>query len=449
MQEINELEHIYDITLFNISDLDVLLHESLKHVRKLLSAEAGIIYIKDENYLKFHVFQNDVMSYENIYKNYYLSKDLKFSLKEQKKSIFIDSFLSKKIIIIDDIYSSFMYDFAEIKEFDKRFDYKTKSILCVPLVHPINSECLGVIQLTNKIVDNEILSFDLKDKEIISMLSSFMALSISKAQEDVEKLKEANVKLTKVNESLEKRIEDEVHLNQQKSAVIFHQSKIASMGEMLSNLAHQWRQPLSTISTLASGLSLELQLDKISKDDAMGQLRKIVVTTQNLSRTIDDFRGFYNLEAIKEDFSLKSVVEKSLELAEIVLINNKIKVICDVDETITLFGLKNEFTQAFLNILTSVKDSLLKDILSNENRYIFINIFKEKDKKIIQILDNSLHSSNFDDNQKKYVNIFNMGLYMTKLIIQKHFDGEIEFKNINYPYNNQILKGGEYKITLP
>ena len=78
-----------------------------------------------------------------------------------------------------------------------------------------------------------------------------------------------------------------------------------------------------------------------------------------------------------------------------------------------------------------------------------MNIFKEKDKKIIQILDNSVHSTNFDDNHKKYVNIFNMGLYMTKLIIQKHFDGEIEFRNTNYSYNNEILKGGEYKITLP
>ena len=178
----------------------------------------------------------------------------------------------------------FRSDFLRTKEFNKRFNYKTRSVLCVPLVHPINNECLGVVKLINKNIDGEILSFDLKDKQIASMLSSFMALSISKAQEDVEKLKEANAKLIKVNESLEKRIEDEVHSNQQKSAVIFHQSKMASMGEMLSNIAHQWRQPLSTISTLASGLSLELQLDKISKDDAMGQLRKIVVTDRKSTR---------------------------------------------------------------------------------------------------------------------------------------------------------------------
>lgn len=444
MENKNDLEHIYDVSLFNISDLDVLLHESLKHARELLSAQAGTIYIKENDYLKFHVFQNDSMSYEKIFINYYSVKDLKLSLNENNKYLSVDAFLTKKIIMIDDIYSSTIYDFIGTKEFDKKFDYKTVSVLSVPLIHPMNNQCLGVIQLLNKIVDNIILPFDLKDKEIISMLSSFMALSISKAQEDVLKLKEANEKLVKVNENLEKKVQDEVSLNQQKSAVIFHQSKMASMGEMLSNLAHQWRQPLSTISTLASGLSLELQFDKVSKDKAVEQLRKIVLTTQNLSQTIDDFKGFYNLDSIKEDFTLKSVVDKSLELAEVVLSHNKINIICDIDELITLYGLKNEFTQAFLNILTTVKDNLLKDILSVSSRYIFINIYKESDKKIIKVIDNSIHISNFDDHHKK----FNMGLYMTKLIIQKHFHGDIHHKDIEYIYNEENLKGGEYTIVL-
>ena len=444
MENKNDLEHIYDVSLFNINDLDVLLHESLKHARELLSAEAGTIYIKEDNYLKFHVFQNDSMTYEKIFINYISVKDLKLPLNEKNKYLSVDAYLTKKIIMIDDIYSSTSYDFVGTKDFDRRFDYKTVSVLSVPLIHPINNECLGVIQLLNKIVDNVILPFDLKDKEIISMLSSFMALSISKAQEDVIKLKEANEKLIKVNENLEKKVQSEISLNQQKSAVIFHQSKMASMGEMLSNLAHQWRQPLSTISTLASGLSLELQFDKVTKDKAMEQLRKIVLTTQNLSKTIDDFKGFYNLDSIKEDFTLKSVVDKSLELAEVVLSHNKINIICDIDESITLYGLRNEFTQAFLNILTTVKDNLLKDILSTTPRYIFVNIYKENDKKIIKILDNSIHVTNFDDHHKK----FNMGLYMTKLIIQKHFNGDIFHKDIDYAYNDENLKGGEYTIIL-
>ncbi len=447
MQEKDELEHIYDVTLFNINDLDVLLHESLKHARELLSVQAGTIYLREDDYLKFHVFQNDSMSYEDIYVNYYSVRDLKLSLNQVNKYLCVDAFLTKKIIMIDDIYASTNYDFIGTKEFDLRFNYRTISVLSVPLIHPITNECLGVIQLLNKVIDNKILPFDLKDKEIISMLSSFMALSISKAQEDVVKLKEVNDKLVIINENLEKKVQEEVSSNQQKSAIIFHQSKMASMGEMLTNIAHQWRQPLSTISTIASGLSLQLQYNKISKEIAMGQLRKIVLTTQNLSKTIDEFKAFYNIESIQEEFTLKSVVDKSLELAEVVLSFNKINIICNIDESITLYGLKNEFTQAFLNILTAVKDNLLKDILSEDTKYIFINIYENDNTKYIKIIDNSIHQLSFDEKNRNFSN-FNMGIYMTKLILQKHFNGELHDKNVEYTYENKILKGKEYTILL-
>lgn len=442
MEISNDIEHIYDVDLFNISDLDVLLHESLKHTREILNAEAGTIYIKEKDYLKFHVFQNDTLSYEKIFINYHSVKDLKLPIDEKNKYLAVDAFLTRKIIMIDDVYLSTAYDFIGTKEYDKKFEYKTVSILTVPLIHPISDECVGVIQLLNKIIEDKILPFDLKDKEIISMLGSFMAISIAKAQEDVLKLREANEKLKEVNKNLEKRVKEEVSLNQEKSAIIFHQSKMASMGEMLSNLAHQWRQPLSTISTIASGLSLEFQLEEISKDNVVEKLGRIVSTTQSLSQTIDDFKGFYNIDTIQEDFSLKSVVDKSLELAEVVFSDNKISVVCNIDETIKVYGLKNEFTQAFLNILIAIKDNLLKETTSN-SRYIFIDIHKESDKKILRIRDNSTHMVNFDN-----VKNFNMGLYMTKLIIQNHFKGDINYEHMEYTYKNENLKGGEYTITL-
>ena len=135
MENDNDLEHIYDVSLFNINDLDVLLHESLKHARELLSAQAGTIYIKEDDYLKFHVFQNDSMSYEKIFINYYSVKDLKLPIIEKNKYLSVDAFLSKKIIMIDDIYSSTVYDFVGTKEFDKKFDYKTISVLSVLFIH--------------------------------------------------------------------------------------------------------------------------------------------------------------------------------------------------------------------------------------------------------------------------------------------------------------------------
>lgn len=450
MNSNDDLQEIYDISLFNISDLDVLLHETLKHTRELLSAEAGTIYIKDkdEDYLKFHVFQNDALSYEDIYRQYFLLKDMNLPLTESNRFLAVDAFLKKKIIKVDDVYASTEYDFCGTKDYDKKFNYVTHSVISVPLIHPMDGNVLGVVQLLNKKVDDETLPFDLKDKEIISMFSSFVALSISKAQSDVEKLKKVNNELKKVNENLEKRVKDEVSKNHENSAVIFHQSKIASMGELLSNIAHQWRQPLSTISTIASALSLEVQIDKLDKEQLVSQLRKIVVTTKNLSETIDDFRGFYNLEAVKENFSISEAIKKSLELAEVVLSTNKIDIILNMDKDVKIYGLKNELTQAILNIITNVKEQLIKNNSYNENKLIIIELESTQNELILKIKANTKNPFICQIEKKEYTDMFNMGLFMTTLIVEKHFNGSIKLETTVFNYDNIKYSGGEYTIRL-
>lgn len=448
MNSSDDLQEIYDISLFNISDLDVLLHETLRHVRELLNAEAGTIYIKEDSHLKFHVFQNDILSYEDIYKQHYLLRGLSLPLDKENKYLAVDAFLHKKIIKVDDIYSSDKYDFQGTKDYDKKFNYLTHSVITVPLIHPIDSSVLGVIQLLNKKIDEKILPFDLKDKEIVSMLSSFIALSISKAQLDMAKLQDVNNELKKVNETLEKRIEAEVSKNHENSAVIFHQSKIASMGELLSNIAHQWRQPLSTISTIASALSLEVEIEKIDKNDLINQLRKIVVTTKNLSETIEDFRGFYNLESAKENFSILDAVKKSLELSEVVLSSNKIAISLNVDKDVKIFGLKNELTQAILNIITNIKEQLIKNVPYNEEKLIIMDLTSNFNHVILKIKENTRNPFAYKFDKNNHSDIFNMGLFMTTLIVEKHFNGSIKLENTNFTHNSKEYSGGEYTIIL-
>jgi two-component system, NtrC family, C4-dicarboxylate transport sensor histidine kinase DctB len=448
MNSNNDLEEIYDISLFNISDLDVLLHETLKHARELLNAEAGTIYIKEDSYLKFHVFQNDTFSYENIYKQYYLLKNLNLPLDTTHKYLAVDAFLKKKIIKVEDIYASDKYDFLGTKEYDKKFNYITHSVITVPLIHPIECSVLGVVQLINKKIDGKVLAFDLKDKEIISMISSFIALSISKAQSDIIKLQKVNDELKKVNETLEKRIQVEVIKNYENSAVIFHQSKIASMGELLSNIAHQWRQPLSTISTIASALSLEVEINKINKDELVNQLRRIVITTKNLSETIEDFRGFYNLESAKENFSVSDAVNKSLELSQVVLSSNKISISLNINSDVKIFGLKNELTQAILNVITNIKEQLLKNVPYNEEKLIIMDLTSTTDYVILKIKENTRNPFAYKFDKEKHSEIFNMGLFMTTLIIEKHFNGNIKLENTKFFHNNKEYIGGEYTIVL-
>lgn len=455
MQDL-DLRHIYDINLFNINDLDVLLHEILKYTRELLNAEAGTIYIKEDEYLKFHVFQNDKLSYEEVYKLFYTIKDSKLPLFVENKFLAVDSFNTKKIISIDDIYNTKDYENSGTREFDQKLNYKTHSIITIPLIHPIRDEVLGVIQLLNKKNDDKYISFDEKDKNFLSMFSSFIALSISKAQNDVVKLQRLNMELEAANKRLEKKIEKEVLDNKYKSSVIFHQSKMSSMGELIGNIAHQWKEPLGIISAYASSLKLDVEYGNIENSEFINKLDHLVDITKKLSGTIDDFETFYNIETIKESFLIHVSINKSLELAKDTFNENNIELVLDLDDSLSIYGLKNEFTQALLNILVSLKENLIQKISLENKKYIFIELFQKNDRKYLIIKDNSgenifdkdfdifnqnLDSDNLNSNSKT-------GLYMTKIIIEKHTKGIINFENVEFSYKNSTYKGSQFTIIL-
>jgi two-component system, NtrC family, C4-dicarboxylate transport sensor histidine kinase DctB len=440
-----EIRQIYDINLLKISELDVLLHEILKYTRELLNAEAGTIYIKEDNYLKFHIFQNDALSYEDIYKYFYLIKDCKLPLFIENKYIAVDSYLTKKIIIINDIYNSTEYEFSGTKEFDEKFNYKTRSIITIPLIHPIKNEILGVVQLLNKKIDNEFIPFDKKDKEFLLMFSSFISLSISKAQTDIIKLQLLNEQLEKANKELEKKVEEEILNNHEKSTTIFNQSKISSMAELMGDIAQQWKEPLNIISTLASGLKINIECDNLNKKDSISELAKIVDITQNLSMNIDDFKDFYKVESIVDNFNITDTIYKCLELADISLKRNNIELVIKLDDSINIYGLKNEFTQAILNIINNLIDGLIENISIEEKRYIFIDLFTTNEIIHLKIKNNDKRK-NINTHDKQLND--NKNLYMSKLIIEKYNKGNIKFENINFKYDDVNYEGSGYIITL-
>ncbi|PLY04597.1 MAG: hypothetical protein C0625_16135 [Arcobacter sp.] len=456
MDEIDDLCHIYDVNLFDVNDFDILLHEILNQTRSILNAEAGSIYINEGDSLSFNIFQNDAMSYENVYRQFYSLKDLKLPLSEQEKYLAVQSFTNKKIIIVDDVYEAKEYDFLGVKEFDKKFDYRTHSIITAPIIHPLENITLGVIQLLNKKEDEKQVSFNDKDKKMLSMISSFVGLSIYKAQNDIEKLKQLNQELEESNAKLQERVEEEVKQSQKKSSIIYHQSKLVSMGEMIGNIAHQWRQPLSAISTAASGLSFNIELGNDNKDDTIKSLDKIVKTTQHLSQTIDDFRNFYKVDKNVKRFNLAKNILSSLGITEATLSENYIQLNCNLDDNIYIYGFDNELKQAILNIIQNAKDALIESIISEEERVIIIDLNQEKDFALIKIKDNaggidkSIISKVFDQNftTKEKSGGTGIGLYMSKQIIEKHMLGSIEVFNDTFKYKNKTYTGALFTIKI-
>lgn len=271
-----------------------------------------------------------------------------------------------------------------------------------------------------------------------------------------EKIKSKTKKLEKFNEKLKKEIEKEVLKSRQKDSALFQQSKMAAIGEMLENIAHQWRQPLSTISTIASGMALKLEYNIFNQDEAKNELRHVVDTTKKLSSTIDYFQKYFSKSNVFEDFNLSDIIKSNLAFLETTMKTNHIDVVTNFKDDITIFGLKNEFAQALMNILNNAKDALIANIDIKYKRVICINLYKEKGKTIIDITDNAGGISEeiidkiFDPyfTTKHKSQGVGIGLYMVQEIIVKHMKGSLNVQNTNFVLDGSDYKGAKFTIVL-
>jgi PAS domain S-box-containing protein len=174
------------------------------------------------------------------------------------------------------------------------------------------------------------------------------------------------------------------------SKLLESQSKLASMGEMIGNIAHQWRQPLSVISTVASGIAFKQENNfPMKPEDITTNMDTIISQTIYLSKTIDDFRNFIRSSGEESIIDIQSLVEKTLSIVNSTLKNNYIQTICTIEECLEIVGFENELMQAFINIINNAKDAI-NDNLSQENeRYIFITAYKVNENIEIEFKDNA------------------------------------------------------------
>jgi PAS domain S-box-containing protein len=239
----------------------------------------------------------------------------------------------------------------------------------------------------------------------------------------------------------------------QKEKLLIQQSKMAQMGEMLENIAHQWRQPLSVITTSASGIKLQQNLKMLTDEQLSISLENITKAANHLSTTVDDFRNFYKKDKEKKLFKLKNAVNKSLALINSEFINKEINMQINVDD-IEIFGLENELIQVFINILNNAKDELIKK--ENQIRVIFINAKQENKNISISFQDNAggikkeflshIFDSHFTTKEKE--DGTGIGLYMSKLIIDK-MSGEITASNEIINYQDKTFEGAKFTINIP
>ncbi|ABV67785.1 two-component sensor histidine kinase [Aliarcobacter butzleri RM4018] len=237
-----------------------------------------------------------------------------------------------------------------------------------------------------------------------------------------------------------------------KQAILYQQSKMAAMGEMIGNIAHQWRQPLSIITTATSGMVLQKQMGVLTDEFFFEASNRINASSQYLSQTIDDFRNFFIPNKEKSKVNLIEIFKKTLDLISAQFSSKDIEIIKNI-EGVEFESYENELIQALINILNNSRDELIK---KDGERFIFVDAF-EKDNFInIIIKDNAggVIKENLDKIFEPYFTTkyksqgTGIGLYMTEEIITKHLNGTICVKNVEFTYDEKEYFGAEFTIRI-
>ena len=241
-----------------------------------------------------------------------------------------------------------------------------------------------------------------------------------------------------------------------KENLLAEQTKLAAMGEMIGNIAHQWRQPLNIISVTASGTRLKKEMDMLSDEMLDSALKSISETTEHLSNTIDVFKDFLKEDKEKSLFNLSRNINNNISLIETILKENLIRLDLDLDDDIYLYNFANEFSQALINILHNASDAIASKRKINELRIIKISTKQIKDSVIIEIVDNAggIDKEIIDKIFEPYFTTKHkyqgtgLGLYMTHKIIQTSMKGKITVHNQQFIFENKECMGALFKITL-
>lgn len=258
------------------------------------------------------------------------------------------------------------------------------------------------------------------------------------------------------HEGIERRISVFLDITDMKSKdkLIFQQTKMASIGEMLSNIAHHWRQPLNTIRTLASATKLEEELGVLDKTEFLNRLELIADNTVYLSKVLDDLSDYSMSRKNLKRFNISNVIENSINFLKSNLTINNVKIIDNLDNSLSLFGNVNDFTQIIMSILNNSQDAfLLNDI---KNRYVLISLHQDDNKIFLSIKDTARGIQ-----KEEITKIFDpyfttkhkskgtgVGLFLTHQIITEQFKGQIVAQN-SYSYiQNKKYRGLEISMEF-
>jgi|GEM_PF-691617 len=430
-------------------DLNIHLNQTLakqkkqeRSIRAILDAQSNIIIVSNgENMIDAN---RQLLKFFNQYKNFEeFKKDAQCICDFFEESIPSDEYIIKK-------------DYEGMGWAEYIIKYPEKHFKVIIKKNGIKHHFL--IQATKTILDDNTgesvviitlndITTEINSQIKLASMNDNLGLIVKKKTKELQEL----------NENLEQKVIIESAKAREKDRQMIQQSRFAALGEMIGNIAHQWRQPLSAINTTASGMVLQMDLGLTDDKDIKQSYTNIMSYVDFLNQTIEDFRGFFREDKEKVDFNIFKSIKETLSITSSTYKDNDIEIIKEYDENHKLIthGMPSELSQVLMNILNNAKDA----IISSEVKNKFVRIICEDSGKsnIIYIQDNAggipkdIMEKIFDPyfTTKHQSQGTGIGLYMSKDIIEKHMNGKISVQNKNIKIKEQSYIGACFKIELP
>ncbi len=280
---------------------------------------------------------------------------------------------------------------------------------------------------------------------VISILVSQKIDEVLRNYQD--RVKAKSRQLQELNNSLEQRVYEEIEKNREKEQLLVQKSRFIALGEMISNIAHQWRQPLSELSSVLMSMKFKHNIGQLDDETMNKKAKEAEQVIDFMSHTIDDFRNFFMPKKDRQEFYVYKSVESVMTIVSSALSNNNIEIEIDIDKQLKLNTFKNEYEQVILNIISNAKDVMIsnkieKPKISIECKKVgaLIELFIEDNGGGITVKPrNKIFEPYFTT--KEDSDGTGIGLYMSKTIVDKNMHGKLRVRNTKV--------GARFEIIVP
>ncbi len=393
---------------------------------------------------------------KKVKKDNYTSDEKVLAVKIEQKIDFVDSILNNI--------------FKLHRQGKKQAVYSTIQNQLYPTVYSINADLTQLININldaskegkeniNKVYRSTfkwIIAGTIGTIAIATLIAFIILQNIRFLHNSLEsRVKKKTKELRDLNRDLELKIKKEVEKSREKDEIMFRQSRLAAMGEMIGNIAHQWRQPLNALSLVIQSFQTKRLLGMPLSDNFIDeQVKQGSLLTENMSKTIDDFRNFFDPNKKRVYFDIKENITKNIELLSQYYKKYDVSISLICKQDFKIFGYQNEFSQVIINLFSNSKDAL--NDTKPARKLIEVQIYSDDKYGYIEVIDNGggIKQEIIDRIFDPYFTTKHksagagIGLYMSAQIIEKQMDGELRAENCSHIFEDYELEEKCAKIII-